>query len=593
MGKSRLLDILVAPNGVNDSGRTVKEQGIKEFVGGYHEQDEELLEFYNRISKAVGLCASFNGDSGRRRDLGLIPKAMEALSMRFLWGYFCSTVETSWSSFVGDCAGFLVESISLEKVVDLILQDIGQDLDLIMCIDELVLAEDGCPYENITDAARDILSGLAPVLDHNPRVHIVLSSLLYSSLNNYLSLSQKAVMCVNLPAISPDHYVKLAHDTISAWLEDTTELSGNMGGKVKDVVWQGLLDSGGHPRLLENVVEYFKKKAKKKGLASATLGDLHETLCNYSVAKACEASLPTKLLGALKYMCSGKVYRISDLDPYISCGLLLQSANQAQASHALMPPLLIGMLYVHERMNNSTDLSSKILEACHHFMSLDTLASRAATAGDFFEKLIAHLLRLRLLLLAADHLKTFGLKDLLTVDGANNQERWWNKKGTLKFEMPKEAVFPVSTISAKQMRSAVQSGCPDGGAIYIAESDQNEAFDILIHLPGSNPCIAIQSRFSKPTTKSSITNTQVKKCLVDFCRYHQFLASKASAFVVLAFREAGAQLSAQDFAGSDVEMSKACRQVAVLDKEDVMKLIPVSLQGRPQLSSSSVFSNSR
>jgi hypothetical protein len=179
------------------------------------------------------------------------------------------------------------------------------------------------------------------------------------------------------------------------------------------------------------------------------------------------------------------------------------------------------------------------------------------------------------------------------VDGANNQERWWNKKGTLKFEMPKEAVFPVSTISAKQMRSAVQSGCPDGGAIYIAESDQNEAFDILIHLPGSKPLIAIQSRFSKTTTKSFVTNSQVRKCLEDFNKFHLDLASKAPAFVVLAFRQAGAKLSAQDFAGSGVQMSKACKLVAVLVQEDIMNIIPCSMQERPQLSNFSMFCNSQ
>ena len=596
MGKSRLLDILAAPNGAKLNVRNVKEEAIKEFVSANHEQGEELLEFTTRISKAVGLCATFNGYSGRREDLELIPQAVKALSMRFLWGYFCNTAETLYSSFVEDFAGSLVKSISLQKVVSLILQDIGQDQDLIMCIDELMLAEDGCPYEDMTNAAKNILSGLVHILDHNLHVHVVVSSLLYSSLSNYLTRSQRPVMCINLPSISPDHYVNIAQDTISAWLEDDRELPGNMGGKVKDVVWQGLLDSGGHPRLLENTVGYFKRESGKNRLSSVTLQDLHKSLWSFSVAKSCSASLPTKLLGALKCMGSGKVHPISDLDPFIACGLLLQSATEESASHALMPPLLIGMLYEHERSNYSTNLSFQILEACHHFMSLDTLASRAATAGDFFEKLTAHLLRLRLLLLAANNPRksTFGLKDLLTVDGATNQERWWNKgKGALNFQMPKKAVFSVTTISAKQMQDAVQSKCPDGGAIYIAESDKNEAFDIFIHLPGSNPFIAIQSRFSRPTTNSSITNGQIQKCLVDFNKFHPYLASKAPAFVVLAFREAGAQLSAKTFAAPDVQMSKACRQVAVLVKEDVMKLIPVSLQGRPQLSSSSTFSSSR
>ena len=159
MGKSRLLDILAAPNGTNDSGRNVKEQAITEF-GTSHAHDNRLLEFSNRISNAVGLCATFNGDSGRREDLNSIPQAVKALSMRFLWGYFCNTAETQYSSFVEDCAGSLVKSISLLKTVNLILQDIGQDLDLIMCIDELMLAENGCPCKDMTDAARDILSGL-------------------------------------------------------------------------------------------------------------------------------------------------------------------------------------------------------------------------------------------------------------------------------------------------------------------------------------------------------------------------------------------------------------------------------------------------
>jgi hypothetical protein len=262
------------------------------------------------------------------------------------------------------------------------------------------------------------------------------------------------------------------------------------------------------------------------------------------------------------------------------------------ASRALMPPLLIGMLYVHERNNNSTDLSFQILKACHQFMLLDTLISRAATAGDFFEKLTAHLLRLRLLLLAADDVKTFKLEDLLTLEGTTNQERWWSK-GNLTFKMPSKSVFSVSTISAKQMQDAVQRGCPCGGAIYIAECDQNEAFDICIHLPGSKPLIAIQSRFSKTTTKSFVTNSQVRKCLEDFNKFHLDLASKAPAFVVLAFRQAGAKLSAQDFAGSGVQMSKACKLVAVLVQEDIMNIIPCSMQERPQLSNFSMFCNSQ
>jgi hypothetical protein len=586
MGKSRLLDILAAPNETNDSGRKVKEQAITEF-GANHAHDDKLLEFSNRISNAVGLCATFNGDSGRREDLALIPQAVNALSMRFLWGYFCNTVETPWTSFVKDCAGSLVKSISLLKTVNLILQDIGQDLDLIMCIDELMLAENGCPCKDMTDAARDILSGLVHFLDHKCRVHVVVSSLMYSSISKYLTWSQRAVMCISLPTISPDHYVNVKRASIQAWLDDSTELSGNMGGKVKDIVWQGLLDSGGHPRLLENVVKYFKMKSKKKALASVTLGDLHESLWSFSVARSCEASLGEKLLNALKYMCSCKMHNFSDLDPFISCGLLLQSANQISASYAIMPPLLIGMLYMHERSANEASPAFQILEACYQFMLLDTLASKAATAGDFFEKLSAHLLRLRLLLLSENKFFKFRLEDLLTVDDTINQAHWWNKSTNLEFTMPQKAVFAVSTVSKEDMEKAVKKGCPPGGAIYIAKDDQNVAFDILIHLPKPNQLIAIQSRYSKTTTESTITNGPVKKCLEDFQTHHPYLSSQTPSFVVLAFRKAGAKLSAQEFAGLGVKMSKACEQVAVLDQQGLMNIIPFSMRERPQLSSSS------
>lgn len=151
---------------------------------------------------------------------------------------------------------------------------------------------------------------------------------------------------------------------------------------------------------------------------------------------------------------------------------------------------------------------------------------------------------------------------------------------------PKDtAVFSVSTISAEQMLEAVKRGCPCGGAIYIAEDDQNEAFDIVIHLPGPEPLIAIQSRFSKAESKNPITNGQVQKCLKNFKKFHPNLATQAPAFVIMAFRQAGARLSAETFAGSRVNMSKSCRQVAVLVKEDVMNIIPYSMRERPQFSS--------
>ncbi len=588
MGKSRFLDTLAAPFGDDGSGRQVKEEALTELSKITDQQDYDRQIFVNRISKAIGLCATFNGSSRRIDDLDLIPDAVEALSMRFLWGYFCDTTKTTWTLFTRYCANSLVSTISLERTIRLILNDINQDQDIIMCIDELMLAQNGCPCQDITNAAKKILSALVHFLDREPRVHVVVSSLLYSSLQNFLTGSGRAVTCISLPAISKDHFVNIVNDIDTTWLSNNSELEGNMGGTVKDVILQGLIDSGGHPRLLENVVGYFQKKSKGNALTSASLENLHVSLWDFSVAKSCEASLPAKLLDALKLMCSGKVHHISELDPFISCGLLLQSANQMSASYALMPPLLIGMLYVHERNNNSKDLSFQILKACHQFMVLDTLASRAATAGDFFEKLTAHLLRLRLLLLVAHGFRTFTLKDLLTLDGAINHEHWCNK-GNLTFEMPpkEEAVFSVSTISATGMHNAVEQGCPCGGAIYIAECDQNEAFDILIHLPGSAPLIAIQSRFSKAETKNPITNAQVQKCLENFQKFHPNLASKAPAFVVMAFRQAGARLSPQNFAGSNVKMSKACKQVAVLVKEDVMNIIPYSMQERPQLSSAS------
>ena len=584
MGKSRLLATLAAPHKANNSERNVKEQAIKEFSEKQDALSKERAGFCSRISRAVGICATFNGDSGRRNDLAQIPSASQALSMRFLWGYFCDTAETKWQSFVASCKDLLMPTISLQHTVSLILQDIGHTLDMIMCIDELMLAEDGCPHEGITAAAKDILSELVPLLDGEPRVHVIVSSLLYASLRDFLTGSQRAITCINLPAISQDHLANFVNDVDPGWLKNDDELDGNMGGKVKDVVWQGLLDSGGCPRLVENVVEYFKDKSNSQTLTSASLENLHESLWGFSVAKSCAASLGTRLLDALKLMCSGQNYDVSMLDPFVSCGLLLQSANDQETSYALMPPLLIGMLYMHEKQKTIQRLDFQILKACYEFMRLDTLVARAATVGDFFEKQSAHLLRLRLLLLCANKVKAFELEDLLTLDGMTDQARWWKREARkLTFKLPEKAVFPVSTVSKEQVKKALNMGCPPRGAIYIMEDDQNEAFDVLIHLP--EQLIAVQSRYSKGTTKSAVTSAQVQKCLEDFQKYHPDLASKAQAFVVLAFRKAGAQLSAQSFAGPHVNMSKACKQVAVLVKEDLINIVPLSMHERPQLSS--------
>jgi len=184
MGKSRLLDVLAASPGRKDSGRLVKETAVRSFFenGACSPEVARLRrEFGERILNAVGVCATFNGPSGREFDQEIVPDAEQALALRLLWGYFVDSNVTGWKDFVLNCAGPAVAAkVSLSPVLKLVEQDCGPDRHVIVCVDELMLCAGGRPEREVTDTANAILGSFgSPVLDNQAfqRVHVAFQAL--------------------------------------------------------------------------------------------------------------------------------------------------------------------------------------------------------------------------------------------------------------------------------------------------------------------------------------------------------------------------------------------------------------------------------
>jgi len=133
------------------------------------------------LVNAVGVCATFNGPSGREFDQEIVPDAEQALALRLLWGYFVDSNVTGWKDFVLNCAGPAVAAkVSLSPVLKLVEQDCGPDRHVIVCVDELMLCAGGRPEREVTDTANAILGSFgSPVLDNQAfqRVHVAFQAL--------------------------------------------------------------------------------------------------------------------------------------------------------------------------------------------------------------------------------------------------------------------------------------------------------------------------------------------------------------------------------------------------------------------------------
>jgi hypothetical protein len=535
-------------------------------------------EFASMMMDACSVAVTFNALSPRARDMQIIPNPEEAFAMRMVWSYFCNTTLTEWEDFV---ATVRLPSIKVKKVVSWILADSKQNSNVIICVDELMLITDGNPSQDLTQEVSNLMFCLGKIIDKEPRVHIVLSSVQCNPLKNISTVSKRGFESLSLPPISSTKSVEIFRILKSNWFKPS-EIGGNMGGTVKDVVQQAIIDCGGAPRLLENLYSILTEEEELIG--KRTLTYVQERMWKFSVAKNLERAPQGYLRDALIMVCSGIQYSYDVLDKYSGYGMVLLSSGMKQENFAYMPPMLVGMLAVqYQKKKDFYSLEHKILDTCYDLMSLQTLILDPSASADYFEKTAAQLLRLRLLYLHGIGKKQFTLKDLLCADcHLENQDLWWKyNEEELQFDMPIDPLFPVLTRSGEFISRSVQQNSSKQGAIYIAKERQNPGYDIVIHLPGNNPSIAVQVKFSKAGSSTMLSNDDISESTRQFAGKHPKLARKTAAFVMFAFRRMNQNVESRAYVNSPLGVVyDSCKEIAVLSRQDILRLVPYSMRPR-------------
>jgi len=289
-------------------------------------------------------------------------------------------------------------------------------------------------------------------------------------------------------------------------------------------------------------------------------------------------------MGALLLACSATSHSAKELDQYCHCGLLLQAPDKERESFAIMPPLLMGMLYRHlsrrEAVRGVHSLEHDVLQACYQFMGLDTFSTSAAISASLFEEQCAHLLRLRLLLLKAQNKTSFSLEELLPASLTSDGGRYWTRDGDRRtqFEMPSTPCFQLNELDDMEIEDAVQRGTARG-AIYKPTRNNYEGVDFLVHFPAGQ-LVAVQCRFSLPTSSTTLDAKDVPSCINKFKSSYPNLANHTSAFVFLALRKAAGNVTPNP--GTDCKGYPSGFEVAVLSQEDVVAITPHSMRERPQ-----------
>ena len=563
MGKSTMLDVLASGAGSSTILRQTKEKLFGCLKSGKLLQ--EFLEFCDQISNAMAVSVTFNSGSPRAADEDLISDPQHAMSVRLLWSHFCPAVP--YKQFAKIFTAFNRPSFSY-NVTELLLAEAG-DRDIILCVDELMYVDSiPGPRNEVTKGVSDILGLLGTYCDKESRIHTVVSSLCAKPLSHYNTISGRVVQFVKLPRLSDASCIKIAESQVpTSWLstECVSEACGGVGG---DVARQLVRDTAGGPRLLQFVIESLRGADVKEPTA------IMLSIWEFMGKLQCLAGID--LLDALKKALSGEQYRGDDIDVYCGCGLFIQSNGSQDMDYPCIPPILLKLLYKYAREQlrlKENSMERQLLFSCQVFLSLDTYVM--PTAPYFFEKQVAHLFRIRLLLQIAEGHNNFSLQDLI-----GTPEFLWQKDGARTYPLDKSSLLPVHQLSQEQLEYHISQ--PSTGAFYFPRDPNFPAVDFILHLV-DNTLILVQVKFSKEDASTCVSTGDVAKCLSVLTAKHKFLCNKKIVFVYFALRE-GRQNFSLDKVGVADKVPPGCMEMAVLFNKHARSILPYSLSLRPHLS---------
>ena len=562
MGKSTMLDVLAAGAGSSTKLRQAKERLLEDLKA--LKPAQELVQFCDRISNAMAVSVTFNAGSRRAADQHLISHPEHALSVRLLWSHFCPKVP--YSQFAKWFTDFNLAGFS-ENVIQLLQAEAG-DKDIILCVDELMYVDTGPrPRNQVTAGVSDILGLLGTYCDEKAKIHSIVSSLCTNPLSKFQTESGRIIQFVILPRLSDASCNKIAESQVPKSWQSTECVAEACGGVGGDVARQLVRDTAGGPRFLQFVIETLRNNDVKE--PSEILLKVWRFMGNLQSLHEID------LLDPLKKALSGKRYSGKDMDAYVGCGLFIQSHGSVDMEYPCIPPILFKMLYKYAKEQvrlAENSMVRQLLFSCQVFLGLDTFVM--PTAPYFFERQVAHLFRIRLLLKIAEGLDNFSLQDLI-----GTPEFLWQKEGAKIYPLDKSSLFPVHQLSQEQLELYLSQ--PSIGAFYFPKDPNFPAVDFILRL-ADDTLVLVQVKFSNEDATTCVSTGDVSKCLSDLTAKHKFLRDYKTVFVYFALREGRQNFSLEKVGVAD-KVPQRCMEMAVLFNKHARSLLPYSLSLRPHL----------
>lgn len=590
-GKSRLLSALAVNEDDEFGDRSAKEAAISHVNSNERAQHSHMLsDFCDNLLGACGLCVTFNAGSDRDKDILAFSDPSVALCSRMLWAHFCDSRVVPYPSFVASTHDSL-QTMNIDCVNRLILEDIGPQRHLVLCVDELMLVETA--EDKALDSVRQLLNSLSSTLDQQPRVHIILSSLRSNPLLDWIASTKRPLHEVHLLGVEWEKLESMIAGLERQYWNSQDIVDASTAGEVAARLMRA---TGGNFRYVECVDRMLSREVPKLSVAFDRLWHMSMASGWRRVAAESPATLPTVLTQCL----SGKIYPRDEVERLAASGLVSAPSGRFMAP-ATMPPLSLGMLnrYVHEDRRAFDDRICHLLHSCVRILTLDEMSCSAKQMAVPFQEQIGHLLRIRLLLLQQEGHDKFSLSDLLRVSpGQIPANRLWTRNDCQhRYELPRTSSFQFQPLDKSQLQQLAKTGTKIGG-IYMMKHDDFEAADLFVHLP-PNEWISFQVRNSAIGATTIANAGDVEKCMRGYEKAHPYLLSVTSSFVYFANRKAGPKL---DITTKVVRQTKktakevnnahfvwpACQQVAVICREELFSLLPDVFKSCPNFVVSSI-----
>lgn len=184
------------------------------------------------------------------------------------------------------------------------------------------------------------------------------------------------------------------------------------------------------------------------------------------------------------------------MDVYSGCGLFIQSCKARELSHPCIPPIILKMLYEYVAEGSGLreeSMERQLLLSCHAFLGLDTFLM--PTAPFFFERQIAHLFRIRMLLLMGEGKSSFTLQDLL-----GKPQFLWQKKASQTYPLVNTSLLPVHQLTDQKIEEYVSN--PTTGSFYFPQNERFASVDFIFHLSlfKSSSLMRMQQLLCQPMT---------------------------------------------------------------------------------------------